>query len=102
MTVSHHTWQLPVTDKNPITEGLTVKQTIYLLKSRMTPPPPPLKILNRICIDLKNDPNGPEKNGFPLKNGKIPCLIIPNIYPVKYPQLFIEKMHYSVEHTNCG
>ena len=36
--------------------------------------PPPLKILNRICIDLKNDPNGPEKNGFPLKNGKIPCL----------------------------
>ena len=42
----------------------------------MTPPPPPLKILNRICIDLKNDPNGPEKNGFPLKNGKIPCLCI--------------------------
>ena len=33
-------WQLPVTDKNHITEGLTVKQTIYLLKSRMTPPPP--------------------------------------------------------------
>ena len=40
----------------------------------MTPPPPPLKLLNRICIDLKNDPNGSEKNGFPLKNGKIPCL----------------------------
>ena len=55
-------WQLPVTDKNHITEGLTVKQTIYLLKSRMTPPP--LKILNRICIDLKNDPNGPEKTDF--------------------------------------
>ena len=78
MRVSHHTWQcsvwqLPVTDKNHITEGLTVKQTICLLKSRMTPPPP-LKILNRICIDLKNDPNGPEKNGFPLKNEKIPCL----------------------------
>ena len=38
-------------------------------------PPVPLKLLNRIYIDLKNDPNGSEKNGFPLKNGKIPCLL---------------------------
>ena len=37
---------------------------------------PPLKLLNRICIDLKNDPNGSEKNKFPLKNGKIPYLIV--------------------------
>ena len=33
----------------------------------MNPPPP--KLLNQICIDLKNDPNGSEINGFPLKNG---------------------------------
>ena len=33
----------------------------------MITPPPPLKLLNQICIDLKNDPDGFQKNGFPLK-----------------------------------
>ena len=46
--------------------------TEYLLGSRetMNTPPPKKKILNQICINLKNDPNGSKKT-----HGKIPCLV---------------------------
>ena len=82
----HHKSQCSVligTNKNHTKEGLTNHKSAEELHD---PPPlsvhslylykqyPTLKLLNRICIDLKNDPNGSEKNGFPLKNGKIPCL----------------------------
>ena len=69
----HHKSQCSVlilTNKNHTKEGLTN----HKFAEELHDPPPPLKLLNRICIDLKNDPNGSEKNGFPLKNGKIPCL----------------------------
>ena len=71
----HHKSQcsvLIVTNKNHTKEVLTNHK---LAEELHEPPPPPPKILNRICINLKNDPNGTEKNGFPLKNGKIPCLL---------------------------
>ena len=63
---------LILTNKNHTKEGLTN----HKFAEELQDPPPPLKLLNRICIDLKNDPNGSEKNGFPLKNGKIPCLMM--------------------------
>ena len=69
----HHKSQysvLTVTNKNHTKEGLTNHKFAEELHE------PPLILLNRICIDLKNDPNGSEKNGFPLKNGNIPCLFI--------------------------
>ena len=72
--MKHHKSQCSVlilTNKNHTKEGLTNHK---VAEEWHDPPPPPLKLLNRICIDLKNDPNGSEKNGFPLKNGKIPCL----------------------------
>ena len=74
----HHKSQcsvLIVTNKNHTKEGLTNHKFAEDLHEPPPPPPLPLKLLNRIYIDLKNDPNGSEKNGFPLKNGKIPCLI---------------------------
>ena len=66
----HHKSQclvLMVTNKNHTKEGLT--NHIFAAESH-DPPPLPIKLLNRICIDLKNGPNGSEKNKFPLKNGK--------------------------------
>ena len=72
----HHKSQcsvLIVTNKNNTKEVNC--QTIKIAEElhEHPPPPPTLKLINQICIDLKNDPNGIEKNGFPLKNGKIPC-----------------------------
>ena len=72
----HHKSQysvLIVTIKNHTKEGLTNHKFAEELHD--PPPPKKKKLLNRICIDLKNDPNGSEKNEFPLKNGKTPCLI---------------------------
>ena len=69
----HHKSQCSVlilTNRNHTKEGLTN----HKFAEELHDPPPPLKLLNRICIDFKTDPNGSEKNGFPLKNGKIPCL----------------------------
>ena len=71
--MKHHKSQcslLIVTNKNHTKEGLTNNKFAEELHD-----PPPLKLLNRICIDLKNDPNGFEKNGFPLKIGKNPMPI---------------------------
>ena len=65
----HHKSQcsvLIVTNNNHTKEVLTNHK--FAEELHEPPPPPPLKLLNQICIDLKNDPNGTEKNG------KIPCL----------------------------
>ena len=56
----HHKLQcsvLIVTNKNHTKERLTN----HKFAEELHDPPPPLKLLNRICIDLKNDPNGSEK-----------------------------------------
>ena len=96
----HHKLQrsvLIVTNKNHTKEGLTN----HKFAEELHDPPPPLKLLNRICIDLKNDPNGPEKNGFPLKNGKIPCLIVvvKTTAFIRYQKFLIHKKYSAIAIT---
>ena len=55
-------FSVTVINKNHRKEGLT---NYKFAEELYDPPPrPPLKLLNRICIDLKNDPNGSEKTDF--------------------------------------
>ena len=50
---------LIVTNKNHTKEVLTNHK--FAEELHEPPPPKKKKLLNRICIDLKNDPNGTEK-----------------------------------------
>ena len=76
----HHKSQCSVlilTNKNHTKEGLTNHKFAEELHD---PPPPPLKLLNRICIDLKNDPNGSEKKRISVKKRKNPMPDLKIIY----------------------
>ena len=72
--MKHHKSQCSVlilTNKNRTKEGLTNHKFAEELHD--PPPPPPLKkLLNRICIDLKNDPNGSKKKRISVKKRKNP------------------------------